>query len=103
MEDCPHFCTVENERMHRSLFRPADRRCSRPAMLDPLEPRTLFAAPTLAALPNVTLLAGTQLQIPLDGADADGDALSYTFTTPAGTTGALSNSANRSLKINVAH
>ena len=59
--------------------------------------------PTLAALPNVTLLAGSPLAIPLDAADLDGDDLTFTATVaneqlvqteiPTG---------NRSLRLNVA-
>ena len=59
-------------------------------------------APTLAALPDVELLAGSPLWIPLDGFDADGDALTYDvrstddfLVTPEVSTG------NRSLRIEV--
>ncbi len=60
-------------------------------------------SPTLAALPDVELLAGSPLWISLDGSDADGDALTYTASSsddflvsteiPTG---------NRSLRIDVA-
>ncbi|HEY7116210.1 MAG TPA: peptidylprolyl isomerase [Tepidisphaeraceae bacterium] len=71
---------------------------------DSLEPRTLFAAPTLAALPNVTVLAGAPLQIPLDGADVDGDALTFSVTSNNGNvTGRISSANDRSLKISVSH
>src|SRR5689334_7850570 len=48
---------VENLHMRRRSHRADHTRPARPVVrLDALEPRTLFAAPTLAALPNVTLL-----------------------------------------------
>jgi cyclophilin family peptidyl-prolyl cis-trans isomerase len=74
------------------------------AQFESIEERILFAAPTLAAIPNVTLLAGTQMQIPLDGFDADsGDTLSYTVTATSGITTSVSPATNRSLKISVTH
>ena len=74
------------------------------ASFEGIEERILFAAPSLAVIPNVTLLAGTQLQIPLDGFDADsGDTLSYTVTATSGITTSLSPATNRSLKISVTH
>jgi cyclophilin family peptidyl-prolyl cis-trans isomerase len=73
--------------------------------VDALEPRTLFTAPTLAALPSsVTLYSGTSLQIPLDGFDADGDALTFSRTLSSqNITATFTPSANRSLKITVNH
>jgi cyclophilin family peptidyl-prolyl cis-trans isomerase len=38
-------------------------------------------APTLAALPNVTVLAGSPLMIALDGEDADGDTITFGATS----------------------
>lgn len=72
-----------------------------------LESRLLFASPTLAALPNVTLYAGAPLQIPLDGNDADvADDLTFTVTITNNTgsvSGLISPSSNRSLKIVASH
>jgi cyclophilin family peptidyl-prolyl cis-trans isomerase len=82
------------------------RRSDKPFIdLQELEPRTLFANPTLAVLPNVTLLSGAPLQIPLDGSDADvADALTFSATsTNANITPTISPSTNRSLKISVSH
>src|SRR5205809_849260 len=73
---------VEIMRRRRQLARPplpAHRRIA--AAVDELEPRRLLTAPTLAPLPSsVTLYSGTSLQIPLDGFDADGDALTFART-----------------------
>jgi cyclophilin family peptidyl-prolyl cis-trans isomerase len=72
--------------------------------LELFEPRVLFAAPTFATLPAVTLLGGAPLQVPIDGSDADGDTLTYTVSTNAPQiTATLSPTTNRSLKISVAH
>src|SRR6266446_6609252 len=82
------------------------RRSDKPFIdLQELEPRTLFANPTLAVLPNVTLLSGAPLQVPLDGLDADAaDTLTFTATsTNANITPTISPSSNRSLKISVSH
>jgi len=46
-----------------------------------LEARLVLAAPTLAELPNVTLLSGSPLMIPLDGADADGQTLTFSASS----------------------
>jgi cyclophilin family peptidyl-prolyl cis-trans isomerase len=72
-------------------------------VIDALESRTLLAAPTLAALPDVTLLSGAPLQIPLDGADADGDTLSYTVTITNPAVSYLLPTTNRSLKLSIYH
>lgn len=50
-------------------------RCPR---FEPLEDRRLLAAPSLAAIQNVTLAAGAPLHVALDGYDPDGDPLSWT-------------------------
>ncbi|MBN2217411.1 MAG: LEPR-XLL domain-containing protein, partial [Pirellulales bacterium] len=48
--------------------------------LEALEPRwMLSAAPTLAAIGDVALASGTPLYIALDGYDADGDTLTFSF------------------------
>jgi cyclophilin family peptidyl-prolyl cis-trans isomerase len=74
------------------------------AGLELFEPRLLFAAPTFATLPAVTLLGGAPLQIPIDGSDADGDTLTYSVTTSTPQiTATFSPTTNRSLKISVAH
>lgn len=46
-----------------------------------LEARLVLAAPTLAELPNVTLRSGSPLMIPLDGADADGQMLTFSASS----------------------
>lgn len=77
-------------------------RCSR---LEWLEPRCVLAAPTLAPISNVTVLAGAPLNIPLNGADTAGDALTFTVTndTVPGLVTTVSPSTDRSLKIHVHH
>src|SRR3954462_657946 len=84
----------------RPASQPRPQRC-----IDELESRLLFTAPTLAALPaSVTLYSGTSLQIPLDGADVDGDALTFVATPSSQSINAtVRPSANRSLKITVNH
>jgi len=73
-------------------------------VMEVFEARTLLAAPTLAVLPDVNLLSGAPLQVPLDGFDADGDTLTYTVSTTSQLlTATLSAATNRSLKISVAH
>jgi len=73
------------------------------ARLESLETRQVFAAPTLEVLPNVTLLAGAPLHIPLDGFDADGDALTYTVESTNAAVATLIPNGNRSLKLSVSH
>lgn len=67
---------------HRSAWkrnRPAGTAAAkrRARAVEPLEPRWVLAAPTLAAIQDVTLIAGAPLNIVLDGFDADGDTLSF--------------------------
>ena len=80
---------------------------SKGSLFQDLESRLLFASPTLAALPNVTLLSGAPLQIPLDGNDADAaDNLAFTveITNNTGSvSGVISPSSNRSLQIIASH
>lgn len=82
--------------------KPAKRR----ARFELLEPRFVLAAPTLAALSDLNLAGGAPLFIPLNGFDADGDALTYEVSVSNST---LSNAlrwevpqGNRSLKLSVA-
>jgi cyclophilin family peptidyl-prolyl cis-trans isomerase len=93
--------------MRRSTSRPANgpsHSRHRP-LFDALERRTMFASPTLAALPNVTVLSGAPLQVPLDGFDADAaDALTFTVTSSnANVVPTISPATNRSLRITVNH
>src|SRR3954452_14014509 len=72
--------------------------------LELFEQRVLFAAPTFATLPAVTLLGGAPLQIPINGSDADGDTMTYTVTTSTPqVTATFAPTTSRSLKISVAH
>lgn len=70
-----------------------------------MEPRrVLSAAPTLAAISNVTLAAGAPMCIALDGYDADGDNLSFTISVSnqnitGGTLGYTVTDGNRSMLI----
>ncbi len=58
--------------------------------------------PSLAPLPNETLLVGSPWHIPLDGYDPNGEPLSYSVVTDnSGVTGEIL-SGNRSARINVA-
>jgi cyclophilin family peptidyl-prolyl cis-trans isomerase len=62
-----------------------------------------LAAPTLPVLPDVTLLSGAPLHIPLDGADADGDTLTYTVTSSNSQVTRLLPTTNRSLRLAISH
>ncbi|MHB1036205.1 MAG: peptidylprolyl isomerase [Pirellulales bacterium] len=74
------------------------------ARFEQLEDRRVLTAPTLAVIPNVTLLSGAPLNIALDGFDADGDTLTFSATsTNASMAAAVSPQTNRSLRISVAH
>ncbi len=76
-----------------------------------LEPRWLLAAPELAPLADVTVLAGAPSYVALDGFDADGDSLAFTATVsnaqlnnsadPNASLDALISGNNRSLKLSV--
>jgi cyclophilin family peptidyl-prolyl cis-trans isomerase len=49
--------------------------------IESLEDRRVMAAPDILNLPSsLTVLAGAPIQLPLDGVDTDGDALSYSFS-----------------------
>ena len=73
-------------------------------MVECLEERRVLAAPTLEAIPNVTLLGGAPLHIPLKAFDADGDTLTFSVssTNPL-LTGQISQNTNRSIVFNVSH
>ncbi|MDZ4821471.1 MAG: putative Ig domain-containing protein [Planctomycetota bacterium] len=69
-----------------------------------LEARQVFAAPSLVAIPNVTVYQGAPLQVPLDGSDADiNDTLTYTVTSNNPNLIIERHSGNRSLRIHVKH
>ena len=70
--------------------------------LESLERREVFTT-TLAAIADVTLLAGAPLHIALDGGDTEGDALSYTVESTNGAISLLYPEGNRSMKISVTH
>lgn len=89
------------------------RRAVRAMPSEALESRLVLAAPTLTAIANKTLIAGSPLLVALNGADADNDALTFTATisnenlTNANVAANLRhvtpiiNQQNRSLKIDV--
>lgn len=66
-----------------------------------LERRTVLHAPTLAALPNVTLLAGSPLLVPLDGFDDEGQSITYTAQSSSANVGATVLRTGRSLNVDV--
>jgi len=75
------------------------RRTFHRARIEFLEPRYVMSAPTLAAIADISLFAGAPLHIPLDGFDADGDALTYTVTSSNSSVAAvISPQTNRSLR-----
>ena len=75
----------------------------RRARFELLESRWVLSAPTLAAIPNVTLLAGAPLHIALDGFDADSDTLTYQVSSSNPAVTAHVPQGNRSLRISVAN
>ncbi|MEM6316004.1 MAG: peptidylprolyl isomerase, partial [Planctomycetota bacterium] len=58
---------------------------TRPLFTERLEERRLLVAPEVGAIGDVALPAGHAIQVPINGFDADGDALTYSVTssTPA--------------------
>ena len=63
----------------------------------------VLAAPTLAAIPDATLLAGAPLNIPLSGADADNDILYFSVASsnPQVSVQTLDPFENRTLRVSV--
>jgi len=63
----------------------------------------VLAAPTLATISDVTLMAGAPLHIALDGFDADGDTLTFSATSDNANLGLTVPTGNRSIKFSVVH
>ena len=61
----------------------------------------MLAVPTLAPIANQTLLAGAPLHIPLDGFDADGDALTFSVQTDNPLLTTFIPEGNRSLRLTI--
>ncbi len=87
-------------------FRPNNRRrqqvalSGRPAEL--LEVRTLLtSSPVLEALPDVTLLSGSPLHIPLDASDIDGHTLTFMATSSDANVDTFIPTGNRSIRMTV--
>jgi cyclophilin family peptidyl-prolyl cis-trans isomerase len=77
-------------------------RRSRPARFEVLERRLVMAAPTLDAIPDVTVPAGASILVRLNGHDTDGDTLSFQPSSAnASITANLMPATNRSLKMMV--
>ena len=75
---------------------------TRPNAFETLEPRVLFSAkPTLAAIPNQTLLAGSPLHIGLDGFDRDSKKLRYVVSSSDPRLSATVFTGERSLALDV--
>jgi cyclophilin family peptidyl-prolyl cis-trans isomerase len=76
----------------------------RSRLIEELELRQVFAAPTLSPLADVNLLSGAPLQIALDGLDTDGDNLTFEVqSSNSNIVPVLRASTNRSLEFNVTH
>ena len=74
----------------------------RPAVTELLEIRSLLTAtPVLAPLADVTLLSGSPLHIPLNGSDADGQALAFSATSSNSDVTTYVPAGNRSIAIDV--
>ncbi len=71
--------------------------------IERLEPRIVFAAPTLAAVADQTLLVGAPLHVPLDGDDADMETLTYNISSDNSDIIAELRDGNRSMRIHVEH
>lgn len=73
-----------------------------PALTESLETRSLLTAtPVLAPLADVTLLSGSPLHIPLNGSDADGQALTFSASSSSSDVSTYIPEGNRSLEIDV--
>ncbi|MFT4555197.1 MAG: Ca2+-binding RTX toxin-like protein [Planctomycetaceae bacterium] len=73
-----------------------------PATTEPLEIRSLLTAtPVLAPLADVTLLSGSPLHIPLNGSDADDQALTFSASTDNNDVTTYVPDGNRSIEIDV--
>jgi len=80
--------------------KPAGR--SRRPRFEALEPRCVLSVPSLAPIADVTMYSGSPLHIPLDGFDADGDALTFTATSDNAQLTTFIPEGNRSMRISVA-
>ena len=78
-------------------------RCLRHPAFERLEPRQVLAAPTLAPIPDLTVLAGAPLHVALDGFDSDSPQLSFRVEVSNNTAGlsAVIPQGNPSLRISV--
>lgn len=66
-----------------------------------LESRVVLAAPTLAAISDVTFFSGSPVHIPLNGADADDDSLTFSVSSDNPSLITEIPEGNRSLRITV--
>lgn len=66
-----------------------------------LEPRLALAAPSLAAISDITMTAGVPMYVALNGTDTDGDTLSFSATSSNGALTGSVPAGNRSMKISV--
>ncbi len=81
--------------------RAARRRRAHSQIGQALEPRVVLAAPTLGAISNVTVLAGSPLLIALNGADADNQSLTFSATSSNVALTTQIPTGNHSLKMDV--
>jgi len=95
----PRFWWKSPSRRPRVAHCPLGR--SRRACFEPLEARLVLSAPSLADIDNVDLLSGSPLHIPLDGFDADGDALTFTAESNDPNVTMFIPEGNRSMRISV--
>jgi cyclophilin family peptidyl-prolyl cis-trans isomerase len=76
----------------------------RERIIENLETRQVFAAPTLGPIVDQSLLSGAPLQIALQGADADGDALTFSVTSDnPNIVAEMRATTNRYLVLNISH
>lgn len=81
--------------------RAARRRRARAHVGQALESRVVLAAPTLGAISNVTVLAGSPLLVALNGADTDNQPLTFSATSSNVALSTQIPTGNRSLKMDV--